>query len=124
MTGGIGGRGGGGSCFVLNHAAKSPVYVSSEGFFKPWSLFHPKYFEQERRVFFFLNNLTIASQTVSIYVVPAHPRLYIASLSNFIISKSYHIFSNKNHLKKTASQNIRSFLLYFLFTCSDKLLEK
>ena len=73
---------------------------------------------------FFLNNLTIASQTVSIYVVPAHPRLYIASLSNFIISKSYHIFSDKNHLKKTASQNIRSFLLYFLFTCSDKLLEK
>ena len=78
-----------GSCFVLNHAAKSSVWVSSEGFSKRGVYFIQSILSKNAG-YFFLNNLTVASQTVSIHVVPAQPRLYIASLSNFIISKSYH----------------------------------
>ena len=78
-----------GSCFVLNHAAKSSVWVSSEGFSKCGVYFIQNILSKNAGSFF-KNNLTIASQIVSIHVVPAQPRLYIASLSNFIISKSYH----------------------------------
>ena len=122
MTGGVGGRGG--ELFCSKSCGEVASLRLEWGLFQTVEFISSKIFWARTPGLFFLNNLTIASQTVSIYVVPAHPRLYIASLSNFIISKSYHIFSNKNHLKKTASQNIRSFLLYFLFTCSDKLLEK
>lgn len=99
--------------FFLNQVSKSPVCVSSEDFFQPWSLFQPKYFDESGS--FFKDNLTFASQTVSVYVVPAQPHLYIASLFNFIVKK---------HLKGTASKNIVKCSIIFSFTCSDKLLEK
>ena len=112
------------SCFVLN-MPRSRQSASRVRAFSNSGVYFIQNILSKNAGSFFLNNLTIASQTVSIYVVPAHPRLYIASLSNFIISKSYHYIQQEKTSEEDGQPKYCEIFHYISFQyVRDKLLEK